>query len=287
MDENTYTAEAEAIDTDTAAAIDADWDETGSTESEGEGASEETGEKADQPEAGDETEEKEDEATDEEKPGEEHKEEDQLFELKCLGETRKVNLEEIKALAQKGMDYDRVRTRYDELKLGAEEAKRNNQFAAFVQDLAKASGITAEELIDQTRAKMLVSSEKAAGRTISEADALAQVKQERESKAPDQAALKDAKQREAVQRFMELYPGLESDKIPAEVWAEADRVGDLTGPYQKHMIEQKDKQIAELQREIEGLKQDKANEERRTGSRKGAGSQSASQAFDSLWYNGE
>lgn len=290
MDENVnYTAETEEIEADTASAIEADWYEGNETEEKTEAVEAETEETADQQEPEGEAEEAgEEQATDEEKPEEkETKEEDQLFELKYMGETKKATREEVTALAQKGMDYDRVRAKYDELKLSADQAARNNQYADFVQELAKSNGITAEELIDQTRARILVSNEKAAGREISAEDALARVKKDRESKAPDPAALKAEKQREAVSRFMELYPGLESDKIPAEVWAEADKLGDLVGPYQKYVAKQQDDRIAELQRQIDGMKQDRKNEERSTGSRKSAGAQTASQSFDALWYNGD
>ena len=289
MDENVSSPiETEEITEATAAAIEAAWNESAEADGQEDAIAAEAAEPADPQDGAEEAEADENaQETGEKDPAEaKPKEDDQLFELKHLGETKKVTREEVTSLAQKGMDYDRIRAKYDELKLSADAAARSSQYADFVQELAKASGVSAEELIDQTRAKMLVNSEKAAGRSISEQDALARVKQQRESKAPDPAALKAEKQREAVRQFMELYPGMESDKIPAEVWAEAEKLGDLVGPYQKHVAAQQEGRIAELEREIEGLKLNQKNAARSTGSRKNAGAASAKSKVDAAWEEG-
>lgn len=76
----------------------------------------------------------------------------QLFELKHLGETKNVNRDEVVTLAQKGMDYDRVTEKNTQLETQVSEQKQQlaqlTEHENALQELAKQSGTTVEELVE-------------------------------------------------------------------------------------------------------------------------------------------
>lgn len=267
-------------------AIDADWDtdviageESAEEEQEEEADS---GENADQQEA-EEPQDKDTETKVEEKEAEAKTDQ---FELKHLDETRTVSRDEVITLAQKGMDYDRIRAKYDELKAG--EAQRNAH-EDFLKELAENAGQTVEEMIDTARARILVSKASAEGKTISDDDALAQVKQERaekaEAKEPEKAAEqpketdKEAERQKSFIRFSREFPETKAEDIPTEVWKDfADGKGDLTDLFALH-------ENKRLKAELAAAKQNEENRKKSTGSRSTAGSAKKS-AFDEAWYDG-
>lgn len=267
-------------------AIDADWDtdvisweESAEEEQEEEADS---GENADQQEA-EEPQDKDTETKVEEKEAEAKTDQ---FELKHLDETRTVSRDEVITLAQKGMDYDRIRAKYDELKAG--EAQRNAH-EDFLKELAESAGQTVEEMIDTARARILVSKASAEGKTISDDEALAQVKQERAenaaAKEPEKAAEqpketdKEADRQKSFMRFSREFPEVKAEDIPTEVWKDfADGKGDLTDLFALH-------ENKRLKAELAAAKQNEENRKKSTGSRSTAGSAKKS-AFDEAWYDG-
>lgn len=95
------------------------------------------------------------ESTDNNEPKDDNAETDR-FQLKHLDEVKTVNRDEVIVLAQKGMDYDRIRGKYDELitengdiktKLTAAE----EQLSHF-KSIADAGGMSLDELIVNTLA---------------------------------------------------------------------------------------------------------------------------------------
>lgn len=102
---------------------------------------------------------------------------DQRFELKHLEETRSVDREEVIKLAQKGMDYDRIREERDSIR------PELRLYREFLKELADGSGLTVSELIDTVRAQRLVAKEKENGKEMTEAEALIKVQRERSEKA--------------------------------------------------------------------------------------------------------
>lgn len=288
--ENTAAAE---VTTDAALdAFDADWDSDGLTAAEEDGfemadAAEETAE-ADQQTAGDAENATEAETPDTEtetEPTEERqsKAEDQRFVLKHLDETRILDLtkpeqrEEASTLMQKGMDYDR--------KTGLLTA-RIDDYEEFFKDLMP-EGLTIEQFMDITRARMYKSAEAKEGREISESNALLKIQKDRaEKKAAAKAAAKreaetkeaetNRKSAESIQRFVAEYPGVKADDIPQTVWEEAKKDGDLLGAYTRF-------ELKKLKAENEALKQNEKNKARSTGSRKTEGAAAAKDPFDAAW----
>ena len=241
-----------------------------------------SGENADQQEA----KEPQDKAAETEAEPEKAEAETDQFELKHLDETKTVSRDEVITLAQKGMDYDRIRTKYDELKAG--EAQRNAH-EAFLKELAESAGQSVDDMIDTARARILASKAEAEGKTLSVEDALAQIKQEKEKQAaeekPDQPEKpsaeenKEAERQQSFLRFSKEFPEVKAEEIPAEVWKDfAEGKGDLADLYAR----QENKR---LKAELAAMKQNEENRKKSTGSRATAGSAKKS-AFDDAWYDG-
>ena len=280
MENDSFSASEELIN-----AIDADWDtdvipadEPDSGEEAEEAA--DSGENADQQEA--------QEPQEQEPAAEETKEkaETDQFELKHLDEKRTVNREEVIALAQKGLDYDRIRAKYDEMKAG--ETQRNAH-EDFLKELAENAGQSVEDMIDSARARMLVNKAATEGKTLSEDDALVQVKQartaaeqtetaEKPTEKPTEAD-KEADRQQSFLRFSREFPEVKAEDIPTEVWKDfAEGKGDLADLFAR----QENKR---LKAELAAAKQEAENRKKSTGSRATAGSAKQS-VFDVAWYDG-
>ena len=241
-----------------------------------------SGENADQQEA----KEPQDKAAETETEPEKAEAETDQFELKHLDETRTVSREEVITLAQKGMDYDRIRTKYDELKAG--EAQRSVH-ESFLKELADSAGQSVEDMIDTARARMLANKAAAEGKTLSEEDALEQIKQEKAKQAPAEKPEsteekstekdRDAERQQSFLRFSREFPEVKAEEIPAEVWKDfAEGKGDLADLFAR----QENKR---LKAELAAMKQNEENRKKSTGSRATAGSAKKS-AFDDAWYDG-
>ena len=220
----------------------------------------------------------------------EQKGSDQTFELKHLDETRTVGREEVIELAQKGMDYDRIRGKLDELRGVEAQAAENAAFAEFVKELAEGAGISVEQMIDSTRARILVDKAKREGRTLDMKDAVAQAKQTREARAQGEQQSREMREardrqerfREQTAQFIAAHPEVKAEDIPPEVWQDYDRTGNLLEAWHKHENAQLRSENESLRKELDTLKQEKKNEARSTGSRKTAGAGQKS-AVDDAW----
>lgn len=266
-------------------AINEDWDtdvlpgdDTADEEEQEETA--DSGENADQQEA--------QEPQEPEPEAEETKEkaETDQFELKHLDEKRTVNRDEVIALAQKGMDYDRIRAKYDEMKAG--ETQRNAH-ESFLKELSESAGQSVEDMIDSARARMLVNKAVAEGKTLSEDDAMAQVKRDRTAAEQTETAEKptekpteadkETERQQSFLRFSREFPEVKAEDIPGEVWKDfAEGKGDLADLFAR----QENKR---LKAELAAARQDAENRKKSTGSRATAGSAKMS-AFDEAWYDG-
>ena len=283
----TMEEESSALSDELLNAINEDWDTdvlpgdiTAEEEEQEETA--DNGDNADQQEA----KEPQDKATATETEPEKAEAETDQFELKHLDETKTVSRDEVITLAQKGMDYDRIRTKYDELKAG--EAQRNAH-EAFLKELAESAGQSVDDMIDTARARILASKAEAEGKTLSVEDALAQIKQEKEKQAPEEKPEqpekpsaeenKDAERQQSFLRFSKEFPDVKAEEIPAEVWKDfAEGKGDLADLFAR----QENKR---LKAELAAMKQNEENRKKSTGSRATAGSAKKS-AFDEAWYDG-
>ena len=197
-------------------------------------------------------------------------------------------------LAQKGLDYDRIRGERDSYKT---EHPKYADYEKFLQEMAESAGTDVPGLMENVRVSLLVKKAQAEGKTLSEAAAIQQVRREATARANTVQAEQPAEQqktpeqneetrrRENIRVFCENHPGVKAEDIPQDVLQEGIASGDLSGTYDRWEIKQLKEQLGNARKELETEKQNKMNKERSTGSRKSAGSASKDQSFDALWYD--
>lgn len=205
-----------------------------------------------------------------EEPVEEEKPSDQTFTLKHLGETKDYSKDEIIPLAQKGLDYDRIRTERDTLKSEQATLKEHEEF---LKELAELAGQSVEELMIATKARLIVQDEKKKGRDISLENAMYRVQSD--MKAKKAAPVKTAIQ-ESFARFAELYPDVKAEDIPKEVWtAFGDGKKDLSIVYTQYLsnseLKKTQEKLRQLEEKVKTAEQNQKNRQRSTGSRRSNG----------------
>ena len=224
----------------------------------------------------------------------------QLFELKHLGETKNVNRDEVVTLAQKGMDYDRVTEKNTQLETQVSEQRQQlaqlTEHENALQELAKQSGTTVEELVEN----MLIAVTKSKYGIDDDGMALERVKLDRERRALDQerAALAPQKQEQEQQAanekwrgecfdaFAKAYPDVDPASIPNGVWEAFNRGETLVSAYARERNKALEAEIARMKSEQETRDRNAANAARSTGSQSSAGKTGSDEAFDALWYDG-
>ena len=184
---------------------------------------------------------------------------DQYLELKHLDEVRKVSKEEAKVLAQKGMDYDRIRG-----KLADAEAN-NAKMARYEEFFNEVRGeMSIEDLITDTLARVRSDREGKDYETV-KAELLADRQKAEQPQAPSQEDVLETMRKQSFSQFLEAYPGVKAAEIPQEVWDDMKITNNLVASYAKFEA----KKLAE---ENAVLKQNAKNKARSTGSMKSYGS---------------
>ena len=219
-----------------------------------------TDEPEDQPEPEPETTE-ETEPTESEEPQPETPDQDYL-ELKHFDEVKKVNKEEAKVLAQKGMDYDRIRGKLDE---ATAINARLQKYEEFLNEL-KGGFASIDDLMNDVRSRVIADKE-----GITREQALERVKSANQQKeqAQQQAqfnrnAVYEEMRRESLTSFLAAFPGVKAKDIPQEVWDDMKTTNNLVASYAKY-------QAKKLADENAVLKKNAENKARSTGSMKSAG----------------
>lgn len=202
---------------------------------------------------------------------------DQSFQLKHMDEVRTVGREEVIALAQKGLDYDRIRGKLEQRdQIDSED----QEAAALIRAMAEKAGMGLSDFLDATAAAQRCKPDR------SDYDAvLAQVKLERKERgisaredALNAAQRQEQERRQAdIQSFLRSFPDVKADTIPKAVWAEVAKGRSLTEAYAVYQAEQ-------LRRELETERQNAKNAARSAGSRATAGASDMDE-FDRLWYD--
>ena len=227
--------------------------------------------------------------------------EDQLFTLKHLDETKQVTRDEVIALAQKGMDYDRIRAKYadyDSVRERAETAEAELSTLREHEDFLKemADGRTVEELIDDVRAtalagKLNIDHETALGRVRldrerkqfeaekSKAEKQEQAEQQRRQTQQQQSDAKEQWKKDCFLEFAKQYPAVDPKSISGDVWAAFGNGETLVSAYSRIRLH-------ELESKQAAQKQEEENAKRSTGSRQSAGKANRQDEFEALWYDG-
>ena len=265
-------------------------DEGRETEEESDGEEAEADQQnADEPEGEQTTDGAESEETSEGEEG--SSDQSESFDLKYLGESRTVNRDEVIKLAQQGMDYPRIREKWDGIK---DDIPKLRMYEGFLKELAESRGGDIESLIDETRTRSLMAKAKAEGKELTASAAAAQAVQARlKAMEPEEAKQEKAREEEqmarrraSVDRFMKIYPDVKSEQIPKEVWDDAEAMGDLTAAYIKYNSGKLSEENERLKKELEQAKQQKKNRERSMGSSKSVGAAAARDAMDDGWDEG-
>lgn len=207
----------------------------------------------------------------------------QVFTLKVLGEEREVSEEEMRAFAQKGVDYDGVKADRDSLRRTNAEL---SSYKAFLEDVAKDSNKTLDELMDEVQAMAVsrrdgVDMERARERVQYER----RIKDlERQSSEAEQQKNAGAAQRAEFAAFRTAHPDVKPGDIPKEVWAEVAGGRSLGDAYRSHEIKQLKEENRRLKEQAEVKQQEQKNTARSTGSRKSPGSGAGKKdAWDEAW----
>ena len=212
---------------------------------------------------------------------------DERFTLKHLGETRDYSRDEVTTLAQKGLDYDRIRAERDSMRA---EMPTMRDAMGLLSEIAADSKISVGELIETLRARRLIDREAAEGRAITETGAREQIRREKAARDRDgeaqeeQPAAKPAASAPAqpdvtedIRRFAQTFPEVKATDIPQKVWDEyrAGR-GDLVSLY---TIQEN----AALRLKLAQMEQNENNRGRSAGSVKSAGNRTAKTTMQEVW----
>ena len=213
------------------------------------------------------------------------------FTLKHLDEVKTVSRDALITYAQKGLDYDRIRRKLDEL--SAEQkallafSTNPKETLALLSELAGQQGHpNIDAFVDETRAAALAEKE-----GIDPAVARRRIALERREKAlfeketrlnmRDGAAAAEAvakeKQESDFAEFIGEYPELKPNSVPKEVWEIYGQGGrTLVQAYEKH-------EYTRLKALLAAEKKNAENKQRSTGSATTAGKASPTDELDRLW----
>lgn len=203
-----------------------------------------------------------------------------MWTLRHLDEVRQVGEADMVALAQKGLDYDRIRGKYDESKPVME------LFGTF----AKQAGMSVTDYLSyiRTQAKQASGmSEAEAKRAVDLEDREAAVSAKEAAEAQRQGAANqvaqaraaaDARRSADIAEFQKLFPDAAKDPkaIPKEVWANVQSGMTLVSAYSKYAVEQANAARQAAEQKASAASQNQANASRATGSMASAGENTGS-----------
>jgi hypothetical protein len=189
----------------------------------------------------------------------------QTFKVKHLHEEKEISFDEAPTYIQKGMDYDRVKSKYEESK----------PVIGFVEKLAQQNGMTVPEYLKavedydrQQEIESLASQRNLDPELAEELYLLRQDRKQREVQHQTQA--QKEKQNQEFQEFFKYFEGVnkrpfsDKDEIPAEVWNANAQGIPLKYAYAEHHANQ-------LESKLQLQQTNQANSNTSTGSVTGNG----------------
>ena len=195
--------------------------------------------------------------------------------LRHMGEVKQVGEADMVTLAQKGMDYDRIREKYDESKPVME------LFGAF----AKQAGMSVQDYVAHIRfqakqAQGLSEAEAKRSIDLEDREAAVSAKEAEEAQRQQEAAQArqaqnsaDARRQADIAEFQKTFPDAAKDpkSIPAEVWADVRNGSSLVSAYAKYAVAQANAKAQAAEQKAETTTQNQRNAGRSTGSMRSAG----------------
>ena len=195
--------------------------------------------------------------------------------LRHMDETKNVGEAEMVTLAQKGMDYDRIRAKYDESKPAMEIlsifAKQKGVSVADYVSFLRTEAKKADGLSEAEARRSIELEDREAAVTAREAEQAAERQAAEQANAAANAA---AQRRKAdIDEFAREYPDVarNPDAIPKEVWDAVAAGSSLTVAYAKYTAKQAREEAERTRSAAQAAHQNVKNAARSTGSMQSAG----------------
>ena len=195
--------------------------------------------------------------------------------LRHMDETKNVGEAEMVTLAQKGMDYDRIRAKYDESKPAMEIlsifAKQKGVSVADYVSFLRTEAKKADGLSEAEARRSIELEDREAAVTAREAEQAAERQAAEQANAAASAA---AQRRKAdIDEFAREYPDVarNPDAIPKEVWDAVAAGSSLTVAYAKYTAKQAREEAERTRSAAQAAQQNIKNAARSTGSMQSAG----------------
>lgn len=195
--------------------------------------------------------------------------------LRHMDETKNVGEAEMVTLAQKGMDYDRIRAKYDESKPAMEIlsifAKQKGVSVADYVSFLRTEAKKADGLSEAEARRSIELEDREAAVTAREAEQAAERQAAEQANAAANAA---AQRRKAdIDEFAREYPDVarNPDAIPKEVWDAVAAGSSLTVAYAKYTAKQAREEAERTRIAAQAAQQNVKNAARSTGSMQSAG----------------
>lgn len=218
---------------------------------------------------------------------------DKTFTIKVNKEERKVSLEEMTTLAQKGADYDRVK----------EQNAKHQQTIADLQ--SKLEGVSAQQnaldilgtiaqrsnlSLDQLAESLYINFRKTAGASEDVArEELKSAKLEKElnsykakqTQQQEQETDAEARAQRDIEQFARDYPDVElSEELVDKLVPDIQNGMSLSAAYRKYEKAQDAAKIADLERKLAAKEQNDKNKKRSPGSQKDSGGRKSKSDYD-------
>lgn len=214
----------------------------------------------------------------EDEPDVPQREADQSFRLKYLGEEIEVSREEMIRLAQKGKDYDRIRSRADAL---SDTVRENSGYLGFLEELAKKSGQSLADFVGKTRTAMRASGEIPASQAgVRQSANVASVGSDEQHTGGAQVQSAAGRRNREVAEFIAEYRDIDPRSIPREVWDGVKSGKTLLASYQSY-------ENRLLRAQIDAERQNLENRLKTAGSRATAGTPRPRSEIEDDWYNND
>lgn len=185
-----------------------------------------------------------------------------VFKVRVNRQDVEIPEHEAPAYIQKGMDYDRVK--------GQVESLRNDPRLAFVDNLAKQHGMSAEEYLtayEKHQYKSELDNLLDQGIPENVAQEILATRKEKIAKAEAERAQKQQeKDKAGLMEFVEYFSkahgrqfDVEADEIPATVWEAVAEGTPLKVAYMEYLVDCKEQEKAELAKKISAEESKKAS----------------------------
>ena len=203
-----------------------------------------------------------------------------MWTLRHMDEVRQVGEADMVVLAQKGMDYDRIREKYDESKpvmelfgsFARQAGMSIPDYLSVIRTRAKQAGCMSE---DEARRAVNLEDREAA---VSAREAEEAQRQNGANQAAQARAAADARRNADIAEFQRLFPDAAKDPkaIPQEVWASVRSGMSLVSAYSKYAVDQANAARQAAEQKAAASAQNQQNASRSTGSMQSAGESLAS-----------